>query len=151
MTLYIFKWCNWIPSKCNISIIWLYISNWCKLNPNFFFLSTRDIFEFYKQVSKEEHKIKIYGILIIACYCIWKARNDSYFSNTVVNPKNILEDIKSFGLNFVVSFQYIQLYQEKQCGRGGGGADLLRLMSPIKSLSWIYYVSKKNIFQVLYS
>ncbi|PWA81382.1 reverse transcriptase domain, Reverse transcriptase zinc-binding domain protein [Artemisia annua] len=142
---YMYKWCKWIPNKCNIfmwranmdriptmtalrrrnivvgdgfctlcgeaeettdhiftacsvaSGVWGGISSWCKIPPLFMF-SFKDVFQLINHLDgSKTRKEVIYGLLILTCWCLWKARNDKIFNNREANVVHIVSDVKVLG------------------------------------------------------
>ncbi|MFS7935790.1 putative reverse transcriptase zinc-binding domain-containing protein [Helianthus anomalus] len=77
--------------------VWQGISNWCG-TPQIFVFSARDIPELHKFFGGSSVKIKVfYGIAIITCWRIWKARNERVFSNRCLNVLEIVSGVKALG------------------------------------------------------
>ncbi|KAJ0853316.1 hypothetical protein HanRHA438_Chr14g0649821 [Helianthus annuus] len=60
-------------------------------------------------LGSSEKKI-LQGIIIIACWCIWLARNKAVFSSSRVSVEDIFSDLRSMGffwLKYRSSFQSI--------------------------------------------
>ncbi|KAI3820804.1 hypothetical protein L1987_08352 [Smallanthus sonchifolius] len=140
-----FKWCKWVPLKCNIFMwrafldrlptktallrrsiqvdnqfcvwceckeetvehlftgcgisagVWHGISRWCRI---------RDIFAFHVKDLVDMHEVSgvsgnkkmvLHGVIIIACWRLWRARNDTVFSRKEPNVVEIIADIKILG------------------------------------------------------
>jgi len=85
-------------TSCYVSnMVWQHISSWCKIPPILVFF-VRDILEIHKSVSKSKEKKKIIqAIILIACWSLWKARNEKIFENKSINISNLLQEIKSLG------------------------------------------------------
>ncbi|KAJ0434371.1 putative reverse transcriptase zinc-binding domain-containing protein [Helianthus annuus] len=77
--------------------VWNSISNWCNIAGLFVFC-IRDILQVvdYLQIS-EVKKEAVFGILILTCWRVWKARNDKIFSNIDTDVVKIVADVKSLG------------------------------------------------------
>ena len=75
--------------------VWSSVSNWLKIGP-FFAFDFRDILKLYKQVKmgKEGKKIA-HGIVLAACWAIWKARNDKIFRGKVPKVAEVVSCVKS--------------------------------------------------------
>ncbi|PWA39255.1 reverse transcriptase domain, Reverse transcriptase zinc-binding domain protein [Artemisia annua] len=99
-------------SACTIANgVWSGIARWLKLQP-FFFFSVADIVQEFKSSSWSPSKrLIIKGIMIIACWRIWKARNEKIFKNERRNVTEIIVDIK------VLSF----LWFSNRCKQGTMG------------------------------
>ncbi|KAJ0548809.1 putative reverse transcriptase zinc-binding domain-containing protein [Helianthus annuus] len=77
--------------------VWNGISSWCKIS-NFFAFSIKDLFTFYKDVNGSEKKREaVHGIILIGCWCLWRARNSVRFSSATVRIDSIISEIKSIG------------------------------------------------------
>ncbi|KAL8245015.1 hypothetical protein R6Q59_011273 [Mikania micrantha] len=60
--------------------LWQQISIWCKVTPIFAF-EVRDLLELFKvHPVKESHKKVFHSIIITACWCLWKLRNEVVFN-----------------------------------------------------------------------
>ncbi|KAJ0555818.1 hypothetical protein HanIR_Chr07g0306511 [Helianthus annuus] len=79
------------------SEVWFLISRWLKISPIFAFSLTEmlDIHEFSGLGSKAKDIFK--GIIMVGWWCIWRARNETRFSNRHFSAISIAEDIKSLG------------------------------------------------------
>ncbi|KAF5753621.1 putative RNA-directed DNA polymerase [Helianthus annuus] len=98
----VFKWCSWIPNKCNI-FMWRALRDripttkaLLRRNVNVGEDVCRlcgDSEETLTGVKKE----MVYGILIVSCWRIWKARNDKAFSNIAPDVVKIVADVKALG------------------------------------------------------
>ncbi|KAJ0743947.1 putative reverse transcriptase zinc-binding domain-containing protein [Helianthus annuus] len=139
----IFKWCKWVPLKCNIFMwrllldriptkealrrrniihgesacdfcseevesavhvftgcglatgVWQGIASWVRLPPIFLF-SIKDLLEVVKCSgwSKSRKEI-LYGIVMVTCWRIWKARNERIFSQKSRSVAELVADVKS--------------------------------------------------------
>ncbi|XP_021980016.1 uncharacterized protein LOC110876147 [Helianthus annuus] len=59
--------------------VWSAFNVWCNIPPLFFF-EFKDILDSHKLIRNGIQAEKIfYGLVIIACWCIWKGRNDTGF------------------------------------------------------------------------
>ncbi|MFS8015126.1 putative reverse transcriptase zinc-binding domain-containing protein [Helianthus anomalus] len=77
------------------SIIWNNISTWCSIL-NIYAFSFKDLLDFHSNIAgSEEKKTAVQGIIRIACWSIWKARNKLVFSNNPVKINNISSEIKA--------------------------------------------------------
>ncbi|XP_076927157.1 uncharacterized protein LOC143590618 [Bidens hawaiensis] len=87
-----------ITSSCYIAtMVWESIKRWCKVHSNFG-LSARDLLEWYNSVGLgNREKEAFHGIVVIACWRLWKARNDKKFEGKEVKIEEIIGDIKSLG------------------------------------------------------
>ncbi|KAJ0466675.1 hypothetical protein HanIR_Chr14g0674811 [Helianthus annuus] len=46
---------------------------------------------------RKEESLIVKGLILLGCWCIWKARNEVVFSNGRGRSEDILGDIKSLG------------------------------------------------------
>ncbi|MFS7991238.1 hypothetical protein Hanom_Chr12g01068431 [Helianthus anomalus] len=73
------------------------ISRWCRVPPIFAF-STKDLLESHKNgILKGKEKEAMHGIIIVACWCLWLARNKAKFSDVQVKVDKVFGDVKSLG------------------------------------------------------
>ncbi|XP_021996032.1 uncharacterized protein LOC110893224 [Helianthus annuus] len=89
-------------SACSIAAsVWEKISDWIKIPPVFAF-SFGDILSTHERVG-ENRKAKdiIRGLLMIACWCIWKACNEKFFSNGKGCSTEIFGEVKSIGFRWL--------------------------------------------------
>ncbi|XP_021986265.1 uncharacterized protein LOC110882588 [Helianthus annuus] len=77
--------------------VWCGIVAWLNIPPMFDF-SLKDVMQVidYMDGSTKKKEI-VYGILILACWRIWNARNKKVFSNGDLNVVRIVADVKSMG------------------------------------------------------
>ncbi|XP_022020207.1 uncharacterized protein LOC110920297 [Helianthus annuus] len=87
-----------IFTSCFIaSTVWNGINSWCKI-PSILAFSTRDLLDFHTVLSGSERKKEaVQGIIIISCWCLWRARNNVGFSNSPIKIENILSEVKALG------------------------------------------------------
>ncbi|PWA40239.1 reverse transcriptase zinc-binding domain-containing protein [Artemisia annua] len=140
-----FKWCKWVPSKCNIFMwratldrlptrvalkrrnilveeqgcsfcgefeetvdhiftecrmageVWHALSNWWQIPPIYAF-SVRDLLVIHKhaKVSRVKKEV-IRGLIIVACWIMWKTRNEKIFSRRSCNVVEIISAIQAIG------------------------------------------------------
>ncbi|KAJ0733709.1 putative reverse transcriptase zinc-binding domain-containing protein [Helianthus annuus] len=85
-------------SGCRIVCgVWDAIASWCKI-PRFFVFSLSDVLHITDQlIYPAKKKEIIYGIIIIVCWRIWKARNEKVFNGVDSNIVHIVSDVKSLG------------------------------------------------------
>ncbi|XP_076883362.1 uncharacterized protein LOC143532102 [Bidens hawaiensis] len=77
--------------------VWSWVSSWCKIH-QFFGSSIRDLVEFHNTIALSQVKKEVFqGIIFIACWRIWKARNELFFENKPVILEEIIEDVKVLG------------------------------------------------------
>ncbi|XP_021971086.1 uncharacterized protein LOC110866041 [Helianthus annuus] len=80
------------------SNVWHAISTWCKI-PEIFAFSVFDLSKIHKhaRVSRVFKAEVVKGLIVIACWKIWKARNEKIFQQSSSNARDIVEAIKSIG------------------------------------------------------
>ncbi|PWA62724.1 RNA-directed DNA polymerase, eukaryota [Artemisia annua] len=77
--------------------IWQLISSWCKVQ-NFFAFSFKDLLDSRNFVGLSgKAKDIFYGIIIVGCWCIWRARNLQKFQNKHAKVEETIGEIKSLG------------------------------------------------------
>ncbi|XP_035845912.1 uncharacterized protein LOC118492188 [Helianthus annuus] len=78
-----------------VSNVWNGISKWCKI-PNIFSFSIKDLLGIHKGLrASEKKKDAVQGIMMIACWSLWRARNNLIFSNRPSRIDNILSKVKA--------------------------------------------------------
>ncbi|PWA48326.1 RNA-directed DNA polymerase, eukaryota [Artemisia annua] len=83
------------------SRVWQHISSWCKVK-NFFAFSFKDLLDVHNFVGLSGRaKYIFYGIIIIGCWCIWRARNHQKFLGKKAKFVDIIGDIKVLGFLWV--------------------------------------------------
>ncbi|KAJ0805638.1 putative RNA-directed DNA polymerase [Helianthus annuus] len=84
-------------TACSVSCgVWSVVSNWCKV-PQIFAFTFKDLLELGSNISGSIAKKKaFYGVVIIVCWRIWKARNDKIFSNKSTKVMDMVSDVKAF-------------------------------------------------------
>ncbi|KAJ0548291.1 putative RNA-directed DNA polymerase [Helianthus annuus] len=85
-------------SSCFVSsIVWNMVSTWCRI-PAIFAFSIKDLLRLHKSLSVSSKKREaVHGIIIISCWCIWRARNRLIFSSNPVRIDRIISEIKALG------------------------------------------------------
>ncbi|KAJ0557102.1 putative reverse transcriptase zinc-binding domain-containing protein [Helianthus annuus] len=79
------------------SSVWYLISKWCKISPIFAF-SIRDLTFIHAHVGLERNaREALQGIVIVACWCVLKARNERRFNNNRKEILDIFQDVKVLG------------------------------------------------------
>ncbi|KAJ0806197.1 putative RNA-directed DNA polymerase [Helianthus annuus] len=97
--------------SCQLAdIIWQKVSRWCHILMIYAF-SIKDLLEIHKfsRLGLAGKKI-LQGIIIIACWCIWMARNKAIFSGSRVCAVDVFSEIRSLGffwLKYRSSFRSI--------------------------------------------
>ncbi|XP_022023979.1 uncharacterized protein LOC110924256 [Helianthus annuus] len=75
--------------------IWLAIESWCRI-PNVFAFSIRDLVNLHNSVGfKGIKKVAFQGIIYIALWSIWRARNDRVFADKRLKVMEVMAEIKS--------------------------------------------------------
>ena len=77
--------------------LWSGVASWCGI-PTLYVFHVKDIValqDYYGMVGNK--KLVFHGILIIACWRLWKARNEKIFENKEVKIIEVIADIKIFG------------------------------------------------------
>ncbi|XP_076926566.1 uncharacterized protein LOC143589796 [Bidens hawaiensis] len=84
-----------IYTGCMVAtVVWDHISRWCKVPPVFSF-SVRDLLNLHKSIKLGlVEKEAFHGIVIVACWRIWKARNEKVFEGKDVKIEEVIGDIK---------------------------------------------------------
>ncbi|XP_076917387.1 uncharacterized protein LOC143577439 [Bidens hawaiensis] len=81
---------------CGIpAVVWEHISRWCKVPPIFGFSVLLELHKTTKLGVVE--KEAFHGIITIACWRLWKAKNEKVFDGKEVIVKEIIGDIKAYG------------------------------------------------------
>ncbi|XP_076913746.1 uncharacterized protein LOC143572474 [Bidens hawaiensis] len=98
-------WCNnneesieHILTGCSISAgIWNGVSTWCKV-PGMILFHVNDLVSMHDHCRVSGNKKTIlHGIIIIACWRMWRARNEKIFSSKEPNVVEMIADIKTLG------------------------------------------------------
>ncbi|XP_076933961.1 uncharacterized protein LOC143600047 [Bidens hawaiensis] len=77
------------------TVLWQKVSGWCHI-PNIFAFSFRDLVEIHSHSRLgAAKKIVVQGILVTACWCLWKARNNAVFSAGQVKVEDIFSEVKA--------------------------------------------------------
>ncbi|KAJ0467691.1 putative reverse transcriptase zinc-binding domain-containing protein [Helianthus annuus] len=85
------------------SVIWQKISLWCRISPIFAF-SFKDLLEVHKYILGNKTKKKvIQSVIVVACWCLWKARNEIIFSNRPVKVEKIMGDVMAYSFLWIKS------------------------------------------------
>ncbi|XP_021994946.1 uncharacterized protein LOC110891548 [Helianthus annuus] len=85
-----------ILTGCGISTgVWNAITSWCRILGSFIF-HVKDLVNLHDYSGASgNRKFVIHGIIIIACWRMWRARNEKVFSNKDPNVVEMVVDIKS--------------------------------------------------------
>ncbi|KAJ0628444.1 putative reverse transcriptase zinc-binding domain-containing protein [Helianthus annuus] len=85
-----------ILTACSVSsAVWNDISLWCKI-PSIYAFSIKDLLGIHSSLpASAKKKEAIYGIVIIVCWSLWRARNKLVFSNIPVRIDRILSEVKA--------------------------------------------------------
>ncbi|XP_022041729.2 uncharacterized protein LOC110944375 [Helianthus annuus] len=80
------------------AFVWQGVSSWCKI-PNIFAFSISDLLSVFKSLRMSEKKKKeaIQCVIMIACWSLWRARNNVRFLNSPVKIDGILSEVKALG------------------------------------------------------
>ncbi|PWA39128.1 RNA-directed DNA polymerase, eukaryota, Reverse transcriptase zinc-binding domain protein [Artemisia annua] len=74
--------------------VWSAIGKWCRLSPIIAF-EVKDLLQLYKEAEGGKWgKIIVHGIIVIACWFIWRARNESVFQEKKTTGRIIIANIK---------------------------------------------------------
>ena len=79
------------------TVLWQHISSWCKVQ-NLFAFSFKDLLEAHNYVGLSGRTKDIfYGIIIIGCWSIWKARNNTKFQLKKAKMEEVIGEVKALG------------------------------------------------------
>ncbi|XP_022023951.1 uncharacterized protein LOC110924227 [Helianthus annuus] len=79
------------------------LCGWARLPPLYAF-TFKDIMDFHKSIpGNKKVKETVRGLMFVACWCIWKARNANIFSNWNGNSGEIFEEVRSLGFLWLKS------------------------------------------------
>ncbi|XP_076959033.1 uncharacterized protein LOC143634987 [Bidens hawaiensis] len=83
---------------CGIAAgVWNGISRWCRI-PGMFVFHVSDLVEMHEHCAiSGNKKTVLHGIIIIACWRLWKARNEKIFSSKDTKVADLITDIKALG------------------------------------------------------
>ncbi|KAJ0868411.1 putative reverse transcriptase zinc-binding domain-containing protein [Helianthus annuus] len=77
--------------------VWSWLSEWAKINLIFVF-SFKDVLMLHKGASEDKRaRVIIQGLIMVVCWCVWKARNNKIFSSGRGSVEEIIEEVKSLG------------------------------------------------------
>ncbi|XP_022028126.1 uncharacterized protein LOC110929273 [Helianthus annuus] len=100
--------CVWCHSKeesiehlltgCHISAaVWSGISRWCRV-PEVYAFGVKDLVDLHEYYGgSDTKKLLLHGLIIIVCWRLWRARNETVFSSKDAKVGDIIADVKSFG------------------------------------------------------
>ncbi|MFS7972208.1 putative RNA-directed DNA polymerase [Helianthus anomalus] len=100
--------CVWCHSKeesiehlltgCHISAaVWSGISRWCRV-PEIYAFGVKDLVELHEYYGgSDTKKLLLHSSIIIVCWRLWRARNETVFSSKDAKVGDIIADVKSFG------------------------------------------------------
>ncbi|KAJ0535877.1 hypothetical protein HanIR_Chr09g0435371 [Helianthus annuus] len=75
------------------NVLWNYVSKWCRV-PQIFAFSVQDLLVSYVTCGlKEPENVIFQGIMIIACWSLWKARNEARFRNVPVRIEKVISEV----------------------------------------------------------
>ncbi|PWA43878.1 toll/interleukin-1 receptor (TIR) domain-containing protein [Artemisia annua] len=78
-------------------VLWQHIASWCKVQ-NWFAFSFKDLMEVHNFVGLSGRVRDIfYGIIIIGCWSIWRARNRLKFQSKKDRMEDIIGEVKVLG------------------------------------------------------
>ncbi|XP_035832892.1 uncharacterized protein LOC118481762 [Helianthus annuus] len=90
-----------------VCAVWVWLSDWAKINPLFAF-SFKDVMLMHKGASEDKRaRLIIRGLIMVTCWCVWKARNNKIFSNGRGSVEEIIGEVKS--LDFFVAKVQVQV------------------------------------------
>lgn len=62
------------------------------------FYSVKEIIECYTKLGLGKNERRIFkGVIFVACWCIWKARNNKIFNHNTLCSDKVFHDIKALG------------------------------------------------------
>ena len=83
------------------NVLWQHIASWCKVQ-NWFAFSFKDLMEVHNFIGLSgKAKDIFHGIIIIGCWCIWKARNMLKFQRKNARLEDIIGEVKVLGFLWV--------------------------------------------------
>ncbi|KAJ0483598.1 putative reverse transcriptase zinc-binding domain-containing protein [Helianthus annuus] len=98
---HLFTACPWS------AVLWQKIEAWCRI-PQIFMFTFRDLFDIHNHCGKRgAEKYALQGILIVSCWCLWKARNNFRFAGKQFKVKGVFSEVKSVSY---VWFKYRSKY-----------------------------------------
>ncbi|KAK1423184.1 hypothetical protein QVD17_18479 [Tagetes erecta] len=92
-----------------VTTVWNSVASWCKISPLYAF-SINDIFELHvHKPGSPIWKKLINAIVLVTCWCFWKARNEQSHGNKVKTADQIVNEVKA------MSFLWIRNRATKIC------------------------------------
>ena len=77
--------------------VWDKIASWCGI-PRPFIFHVKDVISIHEHSGVAGIKKEVlYGIIIITCWRVWKARNEKIFNGTDTDVVRLVADIKALG------------------------------------------------------
>lgn len=94
--------------------LWKEIEDWCNIPPMILF-SAKDLifYHIYIKGSNSRKEI-IQSIILVACWVIWKSRNDMVFNGLKTNASKMLKEVKSLGFLWIKNRLTRGCLEEKQ-------------------------------------
>ncbi|XP_021971359.1 uncharacterized protein LOC110866520 [Helianthus annuus] len=85
-----------IFTACPLALgLWEKISFWCRVR-NFFVFSFRDLLDIpLLGGRRKSEKVALHGIIITACWLLWKARNNLRFNGKMCNVEDIFSEVRA--------------------------------------------------------
>ncbi|KAJ0842667.1 putative reverse transcriptase zinc-binding domain-containing protein [Helianthus annuus] len=89
---------NHIFTGCARAVgVWQAVSTWCGI-PHIFAFAVKDLMEMHKLIPMSTRRKEVLrGVIIIACWRIWKARNERIFEDRKSSVAEIVADLKALG------------------------------------------------------
>ncbi|XP_022002218.1 uncharacterized protein LOC110899632 [Helianthus annuus] len=84
-----------IFTACPLALgVWEKISFWCRI-PRFFVFSFRDLIEMHNVGNKgQAERDALHGVLLIACWQLWKARNKLRFNGVRPSVDEVFREVR---------------------------------------------------------
>ncbi|XP_035830952.1 uncharacterized protein LOC118480288 [Helianthus annuus] len=91
-------------TSCSLAVrLWSLIRYWCN-TPIFLVFSFRDLLEWHNHLGKSGRaKEAIKGIIIVACWSLWNARNEKRFLNLSARVENFFSQVKAVSFLWFVN------------------------------------------------
>lgn len=81
--------------------LWNAIEIWCRLPPMVVFSSKDLVFLHTHVKGSSVRKVLIQSVILVACWVIWKSRNNMIFNNSKANITVMLKEVKTLGFLWV--------------------------------------------------